>query len=46
MLIRSRVKKMIASGIYDQNVIFNLIYPTYVGHYSKLRDIIAEVKNG
>lgn len=39
------VKEMIGAGVFNQHQIFNMLYPTYRGHYSKLRDIISEVKN-
>jgi hypothetical protein len=43
--VRAEVNLLINNGIFDQNEIFNRLYPTYIGHYSKLRDLIAEVKN-
>ena len=45
MQVKKEVKALIASGVYDQNTIFNKLYPIYTGHYAKLRDIISEVKN-
>lgn len=39
------VKKMIIDGVYDQNIIFNSLYPRWDRHYSILRDLIAKVKN-
>jgi len=42
---KERVRELLASGLYDQNKIFNLLYPTWTKHYSVLRDIISEEKN-
>lgn len=35
----------IKCGIYCPHEIFNRIYPTYMGHYSTLRNTIARIKN-
>lgn len=42
---RSKVKELMDAGVYDQNTIFSILYPTYEDHYSRLRDIISEAKN-
>ena len=44
--MRERVKELITNGVYSQHDLFALTYPTYRGHYARLRDIISEVKNG
>lgn len=43
--VKDRVKDLISVGVYDQHKIFRILYPTFNGHYSHLRDIISEVKN-
>ena len=32
-------------GIYHQDELFHVLYPHYNGHYSKLREMIAEEKD-
>jgi hypothetical protein len=41
----NEIKLLMDAGIYDHNMIFKLLYPSYTGHYSSLRDQIARVKN-
>lgn len=43
--VRFEVRRLLSEGIYHPNEIFNILYPVYQGHYSKLREIIAEEKN-
>lgn len=43
--VKKDVKLLLSNGIYCPREIFNRLYPTYVGHYSTLRNVIAEVKN-
>lgn len=43
--VRYRIRELMSEGIYDANDLFEVIYPTYNGHYAKLREIIAEEKN-
>lgn len=43
--VREQVRGLLRSGVYDYDRIFNTLYPSYKGHYSKLRSIIAEEKN-
>lgn len=43
--VREKVRRLIDEGVYDQNEIFRLLYPTYNGHYSVLRKVIAMEKN-
>jgi len=43
--MRETIKQMISAGVFNQHQIFNTLYPTYNGHYAKLRDLISEVKN-
>lgn len=43
--VRTLVREMLKAGVTDQHLIFEKIYPLYVGHYSRLRDLISEVKN-
>lgn len=45
MRVEDKVKQYFKIGVYDQHRIFSLIYPTFNGHYSHLRNIISEVKN-
>lgn len=45
MNTRTKIQSLMAEGVYDQNKIFNLLYPHYIGHYSQLRKMIAEEKN-
>lgn len=44
-MLRNRIKTLMEKGVYDQNKIFNYLYPEYRGHYSTLRNEIAKVKN-
>ena len=39
------IRSMIDGGTYDQNTIFNVLYPRWNGHYSVLRDLISMEKN-
>ena len=39
------IRAMIDGGTYDQNRIFNALYPRWSGHYSVLRDLISMEKN-
>ena len=39
------IRSMIDGGTYDQNTIFNTLYPRWNGHYSVLRDLISMEKN-
>lgn len=39
------VRRLLKNGVYDQNTIFNKLYPEYMGHYSVLRNIISRIKN-
>ena len=41
---RKEIKQMLRNGIYCQFEIFNRVYPTFNGHYSTLRNMIAEEK--
>lgn len=43
--IKEKVRGLIKDGLYDQHAIFNTLYPTFTGHYSRLRNLISEVKN-
>ena len=43
--MRKTIRSMIDSGVYDQNKIFNILYPTWTRHYSVLRDLISAEKN-
>jgi len=45
-MVKNDIKKLMSQGVYCPREIFDRLYPTYVGHYSKLRDTIAQVKNG
>lgn len=45
LTLREKIRLLMAEGVYDQNDLFRLIYPTYKGHYSVLRAVIAEEKN-
>lgn len=45
MNTQSMIKKLMKQGVYEQEKLFKLLYPTYVGHYSKLRDMISIEKN-
>lgn len=44
--MEQEIKHLMKEGMYDQNEIFRVLYPYYVGHYSKLREEIAKIKNG
>jgi len=44
-VIRDKVQRLMQEGIYHQIELFALLYPHFDGHYSKLRQIIAEEKN-
>ena len=39
-------KKLIASGIYDQDQLFKLLYPTSRKHYATVRHAIHLAKSG
>lgn len=43
--LRSEIRRLMDDGIYHQEELFSIIYPVYRGHYSKLREVIAEEKN-
>lgn len=43
--MHNKIKQLMKAGVYNQHVIFDTLYPTYGGHYSTLRNLIAEVKN-
>ena len=43
--VHNQIKSLIRAGVNCQHEIFNALYPTFRGHYSRLRDMIAEVKN-
>lgn len=42
---RLEIRILMNNGIYHQDELFRRIYPTYIGHYSKLRELIAEEKH-
>ena len=42
---RVKVRRLMKEGVFHQDKLFALLYPHYDGHYSKLRQIISEVKN-
>lgn len=42
---QARIKSLIGQGVYHQDKLFATLYPTYKGHYSRLRDLIAKEKN-
>jgi hypothetical protein len=42
---RNRIRNLMKEGIYHQDELFAILYPEYEGHYSKLRQLISEVKN-
>lgn len=43
--LEKEIRHYIKCGVYCQHEIFNRIYPTFMGHYSRLRDMIARIKN-
>lgn len=43
--VRTQIRKLMKEGVYHQDSIYQLLYPNYPGHYSRLRAIIAEEKN-
>ena len=43
--IEKAIKDLLLEGVYCQHKIFNILYPTYTGHYYTLRTKIAKVKN-
>ncbi len=43
--LKRRIRNLLKDGVYCQHAIFKTIYPTYMGHYSVLRNTIAEVKD-
>lgn len=43
--VRGRIRRLMREGVYHQLTLFNVLYPEYKGHYSRLRSIIAEEKN-
>jgi len=45
MTLRQKIRELMKEGVYHQNDLFRIIYPTYNGHYSVLRRVIAEEKN-
>lgn len=40
-----QIRALLKQGIYHQDEIFNRLYPTFKGHYSRLRDMISKEKN-
>jgi hypothetical protein len=42
---RTKIKSLMAEGMYDQEELFKTLYPYFTGHYSVLRRMIAEEKN-
>lgn len=42
---RIKIRQLLKEGVYHQDTLFLLLYPHYPGHYSKLREMIAEEKN-
>lgn len=43
--VEKEVRFLLFNGLMCQNEIFNRLYPTFNGHYGRLRDIIGKVKN-
>ncbi len=43
--VRYEIRNLLKQGIYHQDELFAILYPVYAGHYSVLREIIAEEKN-
>ena len=43
--MRNEIRSLLKQGIYHQEEIFRRLYPTFPGHYSRLRDMISEEKN-
>lgn len=43
--LRKKIRELLDEGIYHQEDLFVLLYPTFPGHYSKLRQLIAEEKD-
>lgn len=43
--IRYEIRRLLSEGVYHPHELFSILYPIYNGHYSKLREIIAEEKN-
>lgn len=43
--LEREIRHLLKCGVYCQHEIFNRMYPSYMGHYSRLRDKISEVKN-
>lgn len=42
--LEKEIYSYLKSGVYCPHEIFNRIYPTFMGHYSTLRNAIAKVK--
>lgn len=43
--VRYEIRRLLKEGVYHQDDLFSVLYPVYMGHYAKLREIIAEEKN-
>lgn len=43
--VRKEIVFLLKEGCMDQIEIFNRLYPSFRGHYSRLRDLISTVKN-
>lgn len=43
--LRYEIRRLLKEGIYHQDELFAILYPVYTGHYSVLREAIAEEKN-
>lgn len=43
--LRYEIRRLMAEGTVGYRELFDLLYPSYAGHYSKLRAIIAEEKH-
>ncbi len=43
--VRHEIRRLLAEGVFHQDELFEMLYPVYQGHYSVLREVIAEEKN-
>lgn len=43
--VKYEIRRLMGEGVYHQDELFRILYPVYFGHYSRLREIIAEEKN-
>lgn len=43
--MQDKIRRLIKQGYTCQHELFQMLYPTYNGHYARLRDEISEVKN-